>query len=558
MSANGEQQAAAGKAASTRGFGRGRKLGIALQVGLTLILGVAIFVLLNWLATRPTLRKSFDWTRTARFTISDETKALIESVRASGKKLEIRTFFQDPKDIAMQAQRSGEQASVQALARIQARCMELTRDLLRRLAYLGGDAIEVRHEDIYGASFGGRARAESLDGSIINSIQLRVGDRKRGVDLLRDLADVEFPQAQAQRPGSLTIPVLRAYRGESVLAGALQALLQEKGLIAYFVTSDLASHPQDVRGSGVSGLARALTARGFRNKLLAFDTATEIPEDCRLLILVGPQRIARKQVTAIQSYVRRGGRVLVTLHAPMHLATDVAVPSYRRFLEAFGLRMGSSWLWNGVPDGADAERYRFGSPECARIVVKNGLSGKHPVSARLRQLDLPVVLHRARPLEIQSSMPEGMRAQYFLSTNPRAYDNELPRGDLAPSLAYPDKKDTSTRHVGVVVDVPIEGKSPGRLVLISGMVFQNGGDPFLARTGGAERLIQVNERLATLLADWLVREKGEVSVAPSQYRPATMDVSLPQIERAEFWLVRILPLAFLVLALFVLFWRRRA
>lgn len=535
-------------------FGRGRRVGIAIQVALTVVLGLAVFALVNWLATRPKFRTSFDATRTARFTISDETKALIESVRADKKKLQITTYFQDPEEFARHPR-----PEFRPLAPIQARCRDLTRDLLRRLSYLGGDALEVRHEDIYGASFGGRARAESLDGSIVNSVRLQIGERKRSVGLLQDLADIEFPQATTNRPGSLTQPVLRAYRGESVLARAMQGLLQEKGLVAYWLGGQLEADLQAVDGGGASGFARALRARGFQNKRLDLSRASQVPADCRLLIILGPETsLKRHESDVIDSYLRRGGRALFTAHLPTTILSDSAPLSFRYFLGKYGVRLSPLWLWNGVPDPADDASYVFGRAECARIIVQGGLSAKHPVSARLRELGVPVVLHRARALTIGDSTSESMRAQYFLSTNPRSFEVEPPRGDRAPSMAYPSKEATATRHVGVALEFPVENAPPGRLLIVSGMVLHNGGDPFLARHGGTESLFARNERFGVLAADWLVRQDGQISLAASSYRPATMDVAAPQLERAQFWLVRFVPLFFLALALFVLFWRRRA
>ena len=81
---------------------------------------------------------------------------------------------------------------------------------------------------------------------------------------------------------------------------------------------------------------------------------------------------------------------------------------------------------------------------------------------------------------------------------------------------------------------------------------------YLARYGAAESLMSHNERLAVLLADWLVRQDDKLSIAPAAYRASTMDITQPQLDRAESWLLRRLPIAFLIFAIFILFWRRRA
>ena len=120
------------------GFGAGRRAGIAIGVAITIVLAIVVFVLVNWIATRAQFRTSIDATRTARFTISDDTKALVDEVRTAKKKLRITTFFQSPQEYSRHPD-----VRMHAIAPIQSRCVELTRDLLRRLSYLGGDAVEV-------------------------------------------------------------------------------------------------------------------------------------------------------------------------------------------------------------------------------------------------------------------------------------------------------------------------------------------------------------------------------------------------------------------------------
>lgn len=546
-------------ARDAKSFGTGRKLGIAFAVSISVVLGAVVFVLVNWLATRPQFRTSVDATRTARFTISDETEALIDELRTAKKTLEITTYFQAPEEFSRHPD-----ARLHPLAAIQTRAVELTQDLLRRLAYLGGDAVRVTHEDIYGASFGGRARAESLDGSILNSLRLVVGERSRGLGLLQDLTDIEFPQAGGATPAQVTQPVLRAYRGESVVASAIANLMREETLVAYWLSGHLEAEVQDVSGAGVAGFARALRQRGFTNKRLSFDQASQVPADCSVLIVPGPELgLSRKDAAAIDAYLRSGGRVLLCVPLPSTILPDSTLPNYRNLLEPYGVRISDAWLWNGVPDPADATKFRFGTPECARVVIQGtGLSAKHPVSARLRELGLSVVLHRARALEIVGGASD-VRAQYFLSTSPKSFERELPRGDAMPSLAVPGPEEVTTRHCGLVVEFPkaSEGaasKADGRLAILGGLVFRNGGDAFLARFGAAESLMSHNERLAVLLADWLVRQDDKLSIAPAAYRASTMDITEPQLDRAESWLLRRLPIAFLIFAIFILFWRRRA
>jgi ABC-type uncharacterized transport system involved in gliding motility auxiliary subunit len=120
---------------------------------------------------------------------------------------------------------------------------------------------------------------------------------------------------------------------EEFLTATLVRLTGSTPLVAYVVQG----HGE--RGSGDTGArdglaaaVRTLEADGFTTRPLL--GAAEIPADARLVVLAAPSReLHDREVDALDSYVRRGGGLLVLVEAPTSA-------SLRRLLAGFGIEPG--------------------------------------------------------------------------------------------------------------------------------------------------------------------------------------------------------------------------
>ena len=570
----------------SQSFGKGRRAGIALNVGLTALAAVAVWLLLNFVATRTQLRTQFDLTRGARYEMPPALLKLVEELRASGKTLEIDTFYQHPNDLVSQilndvARTQGPEAAQKAQpwarqwGRYQRKCVPETRELIDKIKYYGGDTVILRNNDIYAGITSERAAAESLDASVKNVVQFKIGNRKRRLDLLRDLADIEVPQQQAGPQGAAG-PTWRAYRGATAVVSALRSLLTEGKLVAYWLRGHYEAEFRNREGSGAIGFAQALAENEFENRDLELTPPRTVPDDCSLLIILGPERsFGPHASSAIMAYLRRGGRVLMTPSIPTAGGGEPA--SFSRFLQPIGIELSSQWLLNGIEDPNKPGSFITGEVDCARITVRgNGLDNLNAVTRRLRERDTFVELHRAREIRELSQKPDDVRVNPLLTSNSESWLVPSPkRGDMGPDRARPDPSQTRPRKVGVVVDfvnkgAPANGAGqedgqgkddakkskprPGRLAIVSGLVFRNGSDRLL----GEASLINQNRLFGVLLANWLVRERSVETVETNRYVTPTMNIALQQIDRARTMLVWVLPALFLIAAVFLVFWRRRA
>jgi len=514
----------------TEGIDRRRRLLIGTSVAATAGLAIVAWLLLNFLLTRPGLRTSIDLTRNAQFTVSDATKQLIQALREDPKKkLQVYTLFIPARDLG--GWRAG----------IQSRILRLTHDLLERVSYLGGDSITVEHIDIkhdikHAREAGGQP----------NTIVLQLGKRKRVLNLWQDMGDIRFPEGQ-QQPGQMSIPVLEGYRGESAFASVLKELLTEGTPVVYSLTNHGELQARNPGGDGCQMLSTLLRGQGL--KFVEWDLAAkrEIPADCAVLLMLQPRRfVPAEEIKLIRAYIESGGRVVVTLAHPLGMSyTQVAPMRLDGLLEPCGIEIGDDWLLNGIPQGNEVS---VGAEFVTRVRIRKGLNAAHPVTGFLRRNQSYVDLIGARAVTFKNPLPDGVVGDYLLTTNPFTWKANLARWPKQDFYAPVTEALYGTFHVAAIAEVTATDgqKKNGRLAVIGGLAFANG-----------DHLIEDNQVFATKLIDWLARRKSLVSVPSTNYRSQAMRASPTQLGRVA-WLVFTPPVLFLLLAVFVVFWRRRA
>ncbi|GEM_PF-1812584 len=522
------------------GFGRGKRARTWVAVLANGGLALLVWLLGNVLLSQPELRVSLDLTPDARFTLGDGTKALIRELRASGKKCTIHSFFLrlDPRD---------------PMRRIQGRVVQLVRDLLDRLSYLGGDQLIVEHHDIYKEIRSARKARDALGVTRFNTLVLELGARKRQLGVLEDLADIELPE-EDRTPGQAVVPVLRSFQGEEAIASALRALLNEQKLRAYWLTGHGEGSLKDVSGDGYDRLARQLVLNGFENRILDLDKEGGVPPDCRLLLVLQPERpLFPRHAAMLRSYLDSGGRMLLCLG---YVPGVPAQPSWGALLGPLGVEIGEGLLCNGLPPAGGKGTPVYGVQECLWLDLRRGIHGSHPATRFLAKTGRSLSLPWARPLRLAEDPPEGVRGEILLSTNPFAWVEEVPP-DRPPDFRPAREADLGVRHLAAALTIqrkagresgpPTEAASrEGRAVILAAVAFRNG-----------ERLLERNLDLALGISQWLVEERAFVPAKARNLGGAFLDV--PPSNRRQARLFQWAPpLVFLLAAFFMMFWRRRA
>lgn len=105
------------------------------------------------------------------------------------------------------------------------------------------------------------------------------------------------------------------FKGEMLFTGALVSLLESSQKIAYFSEGHREhSLKDDNVNSGYSKFAEILKQSNIEVKGLSIWSEKEIPADCSLLIVGGPQDLLTEdEITKIDNYLSRGGSLLVLM-----------------------------------------------------------------------------------------------------------------------------------------------------------------------------------------------------------------------------------------------------
>jgi hypothetical protein len=516
-------------------FGLGRKIGIGLVVSVNVALVVAVWLGLNFVFTQPKLRKSMDLSPGQQYSLSRETQSLIAQLRERGEKLEIDTFF---RQFLPQNDR-GE---------VYARAKRLSYDMFERIRFEGGEHVEVHYNDINRDIQSSRLRARRTGTKLEDMVALTLGKKTRTIHLIHDMSDVDQADAgglPGQAQGRL---VFRGFRGEQAFASALKSmLLEEKKLLAYWVSDYFCGDPSDSQAGGYSELARSLMKDGFANKRLSLVSASAIPADCRLLIMLQPKSpLAPREASLIQNYVRSGGGLLIATGL-----TSQSPLSQRELLSPLGLQLGREQILSAALDVSGKGSPHYGSNRVELVLVRDGWSAAHPATRALNASKQLGIFQRARSVRLLDAMPEGIHGEYLITSNPLSW--RVQPGEGAANGYRPVSEAAIGREtIGAAIEVAVDedSQASGRVALIGARGFTNSGEQ-------GHQLISVNRTLALELCNWLASRTARVEV-PERYRRSDLIDLTPQEVDRVYYLLFAVPIGCLLIALLLVFWRRRA
>ncbi len=112
-----------------------------------------------------------------------------------------------------------------------------------------------------------------------------------------------------------------AFRGEMLFTSAIFSVCNPRPLKAYFLQGHGEADPENTTIENGYGRFAAMLkdeANVAWDKLMLHGT-NQVPTDCQLLIIAGPAKaqLAENEVSAIDAYLQRGGRLLVLLYNPL-------------------------------------------------------------------------------------------------------------------------------------------------------------------------------------------------------------------------------------------------
>ncbi len=516
----------------------------------TLLASVAlaggIWVMLIVLATRPGLKALIDLSPQARFTVQDDTKALLASLREKGVKLELHTVL-EPLLLHENATERD-----QHIHQIRSSLQTLTIDLLRQYAYLGGDAVIVRHHDLRRDLEQVRQLMRAVQGGRSNFVLVKVGERSRILSVDFDLAQIDVPGSGPgpQLPGQREAkPMLKSFKGEEAISSAIKGLLEEGTPTLYVIDGYRTASIQDATAFSYSHLMTSLEQEGFKILRLNLAETRAIPADATALALLEPRsEIPETDVELILAYLRRGGRLF--LNVAYVAQPEDWNPSLASLSKRLGFALGQDLVCNLIPDPNNPKA----PPRHGEHLVQNltivDLNPVHGITSALARAGRYPLIKAAREfVRLDKGAPEDVAVDpSLLRTNRYAWIEErtVATGAGERSVDYYAPGEAAAfapRCVGAVIDVVArEGSRPGHVVVVTGNAFVNA-------------MMSENGDLALNIFQWMAERTALVTVRGERYKPNSLRIAPQQVSRARWLLILGVPGGIFLLGLVVL-WRR--
>lgn len=526
---------------------KARRLGLWLQLLFGGCLMLAAWVLLVWVSARPALKGLIDLTPQAVNSVDPATEDLLRELRAQRAEIEFHLFY-PPSTGAPANDLQAQQF------RIRDRLRELTRLLLVRYQYLGGESVTIATHDLYGDVARTREAAAAFDYKetesdlVVVAVRMPGKERRyRKLSLLLDLGRIELPNTGTPGMKAGSLPVLKGFVGEEQISSAIKSLLVEGTPVAYLLRdfSSLLSITGE-RGDSYSLFLTSLAKSGFEVREWKTTAQATVPDDAALVIVLEPTAdFTTRTAEALFAYVQRGGRVYVNYAwSPV----DGSNPDGGRFGELLGYSLSEQPVFHLIRDSRrTAGRGLDGDMAVSKLQMF--VNPRHPTTRRIAEAGRPLEVAMARQLRERPGAPAAVRREPLLRTGDQGW-LALPGPDGAPSYRAPQLQ-LQTFEVGMSfeVDVAADAVKPnapktGQVVVVAGVFCNNVG-------------FQHFGDFALNICNWMAERRVLLDLKSPGYEAKYLQLQPQQLERIGWLLVWGAPGVFLVLGLGVFFVRRR-
>lgn len=433
---------------------------------------IAALVLVNWLANR--YNKSIDTTSNKQFTLSPETKKIIKNLKS------------DATITYIDAASGFNQA----------------KGLLDRYANLS-PKIHVRYIDYktqpviarsYGLRFPGTAYVE-------------IGSRRE--------------EAKSVTEEGITSAFLKDLKGVRKVC---------------FVTGSREHQLDDTSDNGLSRFKTVLERDNYEVDPLTLLDKTEVPGDCKVLVVAGPQlNYTANEVTAIKNYVEHGGRAMFLMDPPLDFGhTQVAQnDALDNLLASWGVTLDKDLVLEENPMG---QLFGFG-PEVPLVSTYDS----HPIVNDLKGSATGFPLSRS--LEVKNTDKTTV-SKLFSTTDRAIATTKLSSNQVNPNDPTNKKGPfvlgaAGTYNTGNPND-------PGRFVVIGSSGFVDN-----AMLG-----FQANRDLAVNAANWLSSDEDLISIRPKTPEDRRLNVTQRQMNIFIYSILIALPLLIIISGISIFLKRR--
>lgn len=475
-----------------------RKMLISLNTCTSLLLLLALAVMVNYLSYRHFER--WDWSRTKYYCLSDKSMNMLNSLTNT---VDVIVFFQAEQEVYEDIEKLLKEYE-SASRHVHVEWVDPDRDIART-----------------------ESLAAQYDVDQANVVVFDCAGRSKYVSEA-DIVDFDYaPMQYGKQPAKV------AFKGENAFSSAIQSITQTRKPVVYFLQGHGEGDMNDPdRRTGFSRLAREIHRDNIDLKLLEFGKMHTIPDDCDLLVILGPEKpISGPEIDLLEEYLNKNGRMLILLDAFMETGLE-------EMLDEWGVHVANDLVVDGSRTLTGRE-----------LFVSD--YGSHPVVARMTGITSIFYLPRSVEPEADMDVPDGNADKPSVVALAFSSLAGWAESDLEAAVAEFDMNTDRPGPVSIAVAVE-KGPVPGidvqirstRMVIFGDSDFVSNG----ALAGGGMDLFMSS-------LNWLLERDEAIGIAARPFETSQLLINKRQLNQLFVMLVIGLPMIIACLGLLV--WARR-
>lgn len=337
---------------------------------------------------------------------------------------------------------------------------------------------------------------------------------------------------------------------EEEVTGALIRALKSGEHNACFVTGSGEHSIDDSDRAGYSAVKESLERNNYKARSIsllrpaaAAPAATagaapapgkiEVPKDCTVLVVAGPQHdYVQPETDAIKEYVEGGGHALILLDPPINLGRNPIDENttMAALLQTWGVTVDKDLVLDTSGIG---QVFGLG-PEVPLVASYES----HPIVNQMK--DVATAFPLSRSLDVKNA--DKTTVSKIIATS----DSSVATTDLSSSNIRLDPKKDKKGPLTLAAAGTYNSATPGRFVVVGGSLWL--GNNFIRFNG--------NRDLFLNMINWLTSDEDLISIRPKAPEDRPLNMS-PQKVGMVYWLsIYIFPLAVVAFGL-VTWWKRR-
>ncbi|MGA2363513.1 MAG: Gldg family protein [Candidatus Aminicenantales bacterium] len=332
---------------------------------------------------------------------------------------------------------------------------------------------------------------------------------------------------------------------EEDITNALIKVTRAGKKVIYFLEGHGEATLAETGDSGYSTAKTELEKLSYEVKKQSLALADSFPKDCALLIVPGPQKdLLPNELDTINKYIQDGGRVFF-------MVDPETAPGMKPFLVRYGFKLDDDIV-------VDTVSRLLGGDYFMPVVSQYE---EHPIT---RKFGYATFYPYARSVEISDTKPEGATLTALAKTSPNSWaERELTEKQVKFDKDK-DRQGPITLAAVASLKVKPEEASPAEAKPVekaAGEKTTNEKEARIAVVGDSDFIknnyynLSGNGNFFLNIANWLTEESDLISIQPKTQTPRTIQLTPSQGRLLFFASIVILPLAVLIIGVYV--WLRR-